>query len=122
METDSFTFTLLYLCTQLKCFLGAKIESSDESSNKTSWMNYNFPHWFLTSVYAVSRYTVHSLHKLSGRINDKSFFLIRLYGPYVGPWPIFQFSNLIHGQKDSLDGGSARRKASTYTQDNTNTE
>jgi hypothetical protein len=28
----------------------------------------------------------------------------------------------IHGRYDSLDGESARRKASTYTQNNTNTE
>jgi hypothetical protein len=31
--------------------------------------------------------------------------------PFVGPWPW-----------DSLDGGSARRKAATYTQNNTSTE
>jgi hypothetical protein len=29
-------------------------------------------------------------------------------------------TNLIHSRWDSLDGGSARRKAVTYTQDNTN--
>jgi hypothetical protein len=33
-----------------------------------------------------------------------------------GPWPIFQFLNPIHSQWDSLDGGSDRRKAATYTQ------
>jgi hypothetical protein len=37
-----------------------------------------------------------------------------------GPWPLFQFLNPIHSRKDSLDGGSARRKAATYTQNNTN--
>jgi hypothetical protein len=37
---------------------------------------------------------------------------------FVGPSQLFQFRNLL----DYLDGGSARRKASTYTQDNTNTE
>jgi phosphatidylglycerophosphate synthase len=31
--------------------------------------------------------------------------------PFVGPWPLFQF-HLIHSWQDSLDGGSARRKAS----------
>jgi hypothetical protein len=36
--------------------------------------------------------------------------------------PLFQFPNPIHSRKDSLDGGSARRKAATYTQNNTNTE
>jgi hypothetical protein len=30
--------------------------------------------------------------------------------------------NPIHSRLDSLDGESARRKASTYTQNNTNTE
>jgi hypothetical protein len=28
----------------------------------------------------------------------------------------------LYSQYDSLDGGSARHKAATYTQDNTNTE
>jgi hypothetical protein len=28
-------------------------------------MNYNFSHWFLTSMYEVSIYTVHSLHELT---------------------------------------------------------
>jgi hypothetical protein len=34
----------------------------------------------------------------------------------------FDFFYLIHSRWDSLDGGSARRKAATYTQNNTNTE
>jgi hypothetical protein len=42
--------------------------------------------------------------------------------PYVGPWPLFQFLNLIHSWYDSLDGGSARRKVAIYAQNNTNTE
>jgi hypothetical protein len=42
--------------------------------------------------------------------------------PFVGPWPLFEFLDPIHSQYDSLDGGSARHKASTYTQNNTNTE
>jgi hypothetical protein len=41
--------------------------SSDECS-KTSWMNCNFSRWFLTSIYAVSIYTVHSLHELTAYI------------------------------------------------------
>lgn len=36
--------------------------------------------------------------------------------PIIGPWLLFQFPN-----QDSLGWGSARRKASAYTQDNTNT-
>jgi hypothetical protein len=42
--------------------------------------------------------------------------------PFVGPWPLFQFLNPIHSRYDSLDGGSARLKAATYTQNNKNTE
>jgi hypothetical protein len=42
--------------------------------------------------------------------------------PFVGPWPLFQFRNPIHSRYDPLDGGSANRKASTYTQDSINTE
>jgi hypothetical protein len=41
---------------------------------------------------------------------------------YVGPWPLFEFLNPIHSRSDSLDGGSARRKAATYTVESTNTE
>jgi hypothetical protein len=41
--------------------------------------------------------------------------------PFVGPWPHLQFHNIfLHRRKDSLDGGSARRKAATW--DNTNIE
>jgi hypothetical protein len=39
-----------------------------------------------------------------------------------GPWPLFQFPNPIHSRQNFFDGGSARRKAATYTQNNTNTE
>jgi hypothetical protein len=42
--------------------------------------------------------------------------------PFVGPWPLLQFRNLfLHRRYDSLDEWSARRKATTCTQDNTNT-
>jgi hypothetical protein len=46
---------------------------------------------------------------------------IKLYSPFVGPWPLFQFTNLIHSRYDSLDGVSVRRKAAIYTQDNKST-
>jgi hypothetical protein len=39
------------------------------------------------------------------------------YSP-CGPRPLFQFLNPIHSRYDSLDGGSARRKAATYTNTN----
>jgi hypothetical protein len=45
------------------------------------------------------------------KINN--LLLLWLCSP-CGPCPLFQFHN--------LDGGSARRKAATYTQDNTSTE
>jgi Na+/proline symporter len=48
--------------------------------------------------------------------------IIMTLQPFVGPWPLFHFLDPIHSQQDSLDRGSARRKASTYTQNNTNTE
>jgi hypothetical protein len=31
-------------------------------------MSYNFPHWFLTSIYAVSRYTVHTSYELTAYV------------------------------------------------------
>jgi hypothetical protein len=46
-------------------------------------------------------------------------YFMRPYSPFVVPWPLFQFRNRIHSPWDSLDGGSALRKAATYTQDNT---
>jgi hypothetical protein len=39
---------------------------------------------------------------------------------FVGPWPLFQFLDPVHSRYDPLDGGSPPRKASTYTQNNTN--
>jgi phosphatidylglycerophosphate synthase len=41
---------------------------------------------------------------------------------FVWAWPLFQFLDPLHSWWDSLDGGSARRKAATYTEGNTNTE
>jgi hypothetical protein len=42
--------------------------------------------------------------------------------PFVGPWLLYQFLDPVQSQYNSLDGGWARRKAATETQDNTNTE
>jgi hypothetical protein len=39
---------------------------------------------------------------------------------FVGSWPLFQFLDSTHSRQDSLDGRSARYKAATYTQNNTN--
>jgi hypothetical protein len=48
-----------------------------------------------------------------------STYLSMVLQPFVGPWPLFSFliSTLSVGL---LDGGSARRKASTYTQNKAN--
>jgi hypothetical protein len=46
----------------------------------------------------------------------QSIYLYMSLQPFVGPWQHFQFLNPIHSQYDSLDGGSARRKAAVYTQ------
>jgi hypothetical protein len=46
----------------------------------------------------------------------------RLLQPFVGPWPLFQIRNPIHGRQNSLDGASTLSKASAYTQDSISTE
>jgi hypothetical protein len=48
--------------------------------------------------------------------------IIMALQPFFGPWPLFQLLDPIHNRLDSFDGGSARRKASTYLQYNINTE
>jgi hypothetical protein len=40
--------------------------------------------------------------------------------PFVGPWPLFSFLIILQSRQDHLGGGSARRKATTYTQDSIN--
>jgi hypothetical protein len=42
--------------------------------------------------------------------------------PFVGPWNLLQFRNLFTPTVGLLGGGSARRNAATYTEDNKNTE
>jgi hypothetical protein len=49
-----------------------------------------------------------------------TYYLSIALQSFVGPWPLFQFLNPIYSRQVSLDGKSARRKASTYTQNNTN--
>jgi hypothetical protein len=51
--------------------------------------------------------------------NEDQIFLW-LYNPLLDLGRFFQFLNPIHSRWDSLDGGSAHRKAVTYTQNNTN--
>jgi hypothetical protein len=47
---------------------------------------------------------------------------LSIYGCTALCWALaaFQLLNPIHSRQDSLDGGSARHKDSTYTQNNTN--
>jgi hypothetical protein len=45
-----------------------------------------------------------------------SLFFIRLYSLLARPWNLFQFTNPMHSRYDSLHGGSAHRKAATYTE------
>jgi hypothetical protein len=40
--------------------------------------------------------------------------------PFVGPWPLLQFCNLFTPTVGLLGRVMSRRKAATYTQDNTN--
>jgi hypothetical protein len=42
--------------------------------------------------------------------------------PFAGPWELFQFLNPIYSRYDSLEGGSVRRKATTYTHTTTQTQ
>jgi hypothetical protein len=53
---------------------------------------------------------------------DNTFIHQWFYSRFIGPWPLFQIRNSIHSRKDSLDGGSARLKVATYTQNSTNTD
>jgi hypothetical protein len=42
--------------------------------------------------------------------------------PFFGLWSLLKFFDPTDSRQDSLDGGSASRKASTYTQNDTNAE
>jgi hypothetical protein len=53
--------------------------------------------------------------KLSNFLIIDPLSLLMPLQPSLGPGRFFQFINLIHSRYDSLDGGSARRKAATYT-------
>jgi hypothetical protein len=48
--------------------------------------------------------------------------IIMALQPFAGSWQLFQFLDPISNRLVPLDGGSARRKASAYTQNNTNSE
>jgi hypothetical protein len=59
--------------------------------------------------------TVYALDRVAIATGLLHNIIIMVLQPFVGPWPLFQFLDPIHSRQVSLDGGSARRKASTYT-------
>jgi hypothetical protein len=66
--------------------------------------------------------------QLTGTNRNKIFLVLnylslylRLYSPLSDIGRFFSLLIILHNRYDSLDGGSACRKAATYTQDNTNT-
>jgi hypothetical protein len=50
------------------------------------------------------------------------YFFLKALPAHWEPRPLIQFRNHFHRRQDSLGERSVRRKASTLTQDNTNTE
>jgi hypothetical protein len=74
-----------------------------------SKMHYNFIYLFLNFLNIFIDYGI-------------IIIIIMAVRPFVGPWPLLQFVNLFTIDRTQLDGQSARHKASTYTQNNTNTE
>jgi hypothetical protein len=62
------------------------------------------------------------LFLIFGQLANGDADTIMALQPFVGPWQLFQFLDPMYSSYDSLNGGSGRRKASTYTQNNTNTE
>jgi hypothetical protein len=67
----------------------------------------------LLNVAFYMRSVSYQIHVQSSSMALHSFFR---------PWPLFEFLNPKHSRLDSLDGGSARRKATTYKQNKTNRE
>jgi hypothetical protein len=64
-------------------------------------------------------------HSSEQRFAQPTIYLsiyLRLYSPLLGLGRFFCFLSFLRNRQNSLDGGSARRKAATRTQDNTNTE
>jgi hypothetical protein len=56
--------------------------------------------------------------------NSYYYYYYYYYGSTTLCWALaaFQFLDTMHSREDYLDGGSARRKTATYTQENTTTE
>jgi hypothetical protein len=106
------------------------------------WPFFLIPFFAPTGAWGIHRktstYTGQHKHRINVHIhiNIHALSRIRTYDPdikasqnssYLRPLGYrdllvaLQFLNPIHSQQDSFDGGSARRKAATFTQNNTNT-
>jgi hypothetical protein len=48
----------------------------------------------------------------ASNLQTTSSIVLQLFGP----WPLFQLLDLLHIRQDTLEGGSARRKVATYTE------
>jgi hypothetical protein len=60
-----------------------------------------------------------SAFAVEGNNNNNNIIIIMALQPFVERWPLFQFLDRIQSRQDSLDGGSAHRKATIYTKNNT---
>jgi hypothetical protein len=74
------------------------------------------------SVYLSIRLSIYLAVYLSIYLSIYHSIYLWLYSPLLDSGCFFTFLIALHSRQDSLDGGSARRKAATCTQDNTNTE
>jgi hypothetical protein len=113
--------TLLAACLAYSSTLQIGVCSSAMSVNFHQTMRHHVPEDSTLGTYfdRLARTTA----ILGSQMNISiSICLSMVLQPFVGPWPLFQFLDLLHGQQDSLDGGSARHKATTCTQDSRNPE
>jgi hypothetical protein len=106
--------------------VSALYQSVPTSTSKEGWERYlccpytppcrSFGTYFILSFHPPICYA--QPHNIIGSIPQA--YLSMDLQPFVAPWPHFKFLNPIHSRQDSVDGGSARRKAATYTEINTN--
>jgi hypothetical protein len=103
------------------CFLGLLLHHDDGVSTflrnirKLPWDD-----WLLTAHLQLvprskTRGYIHPLPPIRLRGVVLNNYLSMALEPFVGSWTLFQFLDLLHSRQDSLDGGSAGRKAATYT-------
>jgi hypothetical protein len=92
--------------------------SVTDPENRKTWLNY--PDCALSNIAYINE--VVNEWGFSAVLGGSTIDLSMALQPFVGPWTLFKFLDLLHHRQDSLDGGSARRKAATCTQDSTNTK